>query len=83
MNKFVRIPFVLLIIFYQKFLSFDQGLIPKLLGIQKKVCIYYPTCSEYMKQSIQKYGVFKGIKLGGSRLLRCNPKNQGGVDLVP
>lgn len=43
-------------------------------------CKYYPTCSEYMKQAIEKYGVIKGIYLGIKRLLRCNPFSHGGYD---
>ncbi len=69
--------------FYQKYLSFDQGLLPRYFGVQKKVCMYYPTCSEYMKQAIVMYGVFKGFWLGTQRIWRCNPRNEPGVDLVP
>ena len=43
-------------------------------------CKYYPTCSEYTKQAIQKYGVVKGISLGIWRILRCNPFSKGGHD---
>ena len=45
-------------------------------------CKYYPTCSEYTKQAIKKYGVFKGILLGFWRILRCNPFSKGGYDPV-
>lgn len=44
------------------------------------MCKYYPTCSEYTKQAIEKYGVFKGIRLGTWRILRCNPFSKGGYD---
>ncbi len=43
-------------------------------------CKYYPTCSEYTKQAIEKYGSIKGIILGGWRILRCNPFSKGGYD---
>ena len=43
-------------------------------------CKYYPTCSEYTKHAIIKYGVFKGILLGGKRILKCNPFSKGGYD---
>lgn len=43
-------------------------------------CKYYPTCSEYMIQALEKYGVFKGAFLGFRRLLRCNPFSKGGYD---
>ena len=43
-------------------------------------CKYYPTCSEYCKQAIEKYGFFKGIFLGFIRILKCNPFSKGGYD---
>lgn len=43
-------------------------------------CKFYPTCSEYTKQAIQKYGGIKGIFLGIYRILRCNPFSKGGYD---
>ncbi len=64
---------IVLIIFFQKFIS----PIFHFLGIN---CKYYPTCSEYAKQAILKYGVFKGIKLGFVRILKCNPFSKGGYD---
>lgn len=47
------------------------------------VCRFTPTCSEYMKQAIIKYGVLKGGLLGIKRILRCHPFNKGGYDPVP
>ena len=43
-------------------------------------CKYYPTCSEYMIQAIEKYGVIKEIFLGLKRILKCNPFSKGGYD---
>jgi len=43
-------------------------------------CKFYPTCSEYTKQAIEKYGARKGISLGIKRFLRCNPFSKGGYD---
>ncbi len=43
-------------------------------------CKYYPTCSQYMKQAIEKYGTIKGVFLGIKRILRCNPFSKGGYD---
>ncbi len=43
-------------------------------------CKFYPTCSEYTKQAIKKYGVLKGLKLGIVRILKCNPFSKGGYD---
>lgn len=46
-------------------------------------CIYQPTCSEYMMQAVQRYGVIKGVWLGVKRIARCHPFAQGGYDPVP
>ena len=43
-------------------------------------CKYYPTCSEYTKQAIEKYGSVKGLFIGFKRILRCNPFSKGGYD---
>ena len=49
----------------------------KAVGVE---CKYCPTCSEYMRQAIEKYGAFKGTWLGIKRLVRCNPFARGGYD---
>ncbi len=43
-------------------------------------CKYYPTCSEYTKQAIEKYGAVKGSILGIIRIIKCNPFSKGGYD---
>ena len=45
-------------------------------------CRYYPSCSEYAAQAIQRYGILRGLVLAGWRLLRCNPWSRGGFDPV-
>ncbi len=47
-----------------------------------KMCRFTPTCSEYMKEAIEKYGALKGLKLGFKRLLRCHPFGKYGYDPV-
>ena len=68
---------------YQKAISPDRGIIPRIFGRSKPTCIFYPSCSEYTKQAIEKYGAGKGVILGAKRLARCNPFNEPRVDLVP
>ena len=46
-------------------------------------CKYYPTCSQYAIEALEKYGVFKGGLLTVWRILRCNPFSKGGYDPVP
>ena len=60
--------------FYRKYLS----------GLKRySTCKYYPTCSQYGMEAIEKYGAFKGGLLAVWRILRCNPFSKGGYDPVP
>ena len=57
-----------------------QNHISKWLTSKNINCKFYPTCSEYTKQAIKKYGAGKGTILGIRRILRCNPFSKGGYD---
>ena len=46
-------------------------------------CRYIPTCSQYAREAIEKYGAGKGSYLAARRLLRCQPFHKGGYDPVP
>jgi uncharacterized protein len=46
-------------------------------------CRYYPSCSAYAVQAVERHGVLKGSWLGAKRLCRCHPWAAGGVDPVP
>lgn len=73
---------VLLIIkIYQLTISLDHGLLGKILpGI--RICIYYPSCSQYCYESIKKYGTIIGAYLCLKRIIRCTPWHKGGYDPV-
>ena len=60
--------------FYRKYLSGMKG------GC---TCKYYPTCSQYGLEAIEKQGALKGGALAVWRILRCNPFSKGGYDPVP
>lgn len=59
--------------YYQKYIS----------PWKKTKCPYYPSCSQYGLEAIEKHGVLKGSILAIWRILRCNPFSKGGYDPVP
>ena len=65
--------------FSQKLISWYQKHLSPLLGLH---CVFYPTCSEYTKQAIEKYGILKGSRLGFFRILRCHPWQKKHIDPV-
>jgi putative membrane protein insertion efficiency factor len=46
-------------------------------------CRFYPTCSEYAAQAIERYGTLRGGRMAVRRLMRCHPFCAGGYDPVP
>lgn len=72
-KKPLQVLFLLIIRFYQLFIS-------PFLGAN---CRYTPTCSQYGKEAIQKYGPFKGGWLTIKRIVSCNPWGGHGHDPVP
>jgi len=57
-----------------------QVLLGPLLGGN---CRFYPSCSQYAAEAIERHGAGQGSRLALRRLLRCHPFSPGGVDLVP
>jgi putative membrane protein insertion efficiency factor len=64
---------VLLITGYQRLIS---PLLPR-------SCRFYPSCSTYAIEAIQRHGPLRGLALAGRRILRCHPLHPGGYDPVP
>lgn len=50
---------------------------------RQPACRFYPSCSEYSRQAIEKHGLAAGLRLGVVRLCKCHPFHDGGVDEVP
>lgn len=65
--------FLGLIRIYQKYIS----------PMKPPSCRFYPTCSTYGIQAIEKYGAIKGTFMTIKRILKCHPFNKGGHDPVP
>ncbi|NIP39243.1 MAG: membrane protein insertion efficiency factor YidD [Candidatus Dadabacteria bacterium] len=45
-------------------------------------CRFYPSCSQYCRDALNKHGIFRGLFLTVKRILRCNPLSFGGYDPV-
>ena len=57
---------------YQKYIS----------PLKRPCCRFYPTCSQYALEAVEKYGALKGGFMAIKRILKCNPFNKGGYDPV-
>lgn len=68
----------------KKFLIFIIRIYRKLISPMKPPsCRFYPTCSTYAIQVIEKYGAFRGTFMAIKRILKCHPLHPGGYDPVP
>ena len=59
---------------YRKYISPLNG---------RPTCRYFPTCSQYAIEALEKYGAVKGSYLALRRILRCHPFHKGGYDPLP
>ena len=71
--KIIKKAVIRLILFYQKYIS----------PLKKPCCRFYPTCSNYALEAINKHGIVKGGWYSFRRIVRCNPLCKGGYDPVP
>jgi putative membrane protein insertion efficiency factor len=67
-------PLILALLdFYKRWLS---PLLPS-------ACRFHPTCSQYMREAVDRHGPARGVWLGLCRLAKCHPLHHGGLDPVP
>lgn len=69
----MKMLFIYFIKFYRKYLS----------PLKSTKCPYFPSCSQYGLEAVEKYGAVRGGLLSIWRILRCNPFSKGGYDPVP
>lgn len=72
-SRLVTMILLLPILFYQRCIS----------PFTPPSCRFTPTCSQYAKEALKKYGPIKGLYLATKRILRCHPWGGSGYDPVP
>jgi putative membrane protein insertion efficiency factor len=73
MKRLLALPFLAAIKFYKIAIA----------PLKPPSCRFYPSCSSYAFEAIEKHGIFRGGALALKRILRCHPLNPGGFDPVP
>jgi putative membrane protein insertion efficiency factor len=72
-GRLLATPLIALIRVYQRVVS----------PMRPATCRYYPSCSAYAVEALQRHGALRGSWLAVRRLGRCHPWNPGGPDPVP
>lgn len=67
----------------KKIFVFTIKIYQKITIMKKPCCRFYPSCSNYCIEAIEKHGSIKGIWLGIKRIAKCHPLHPGGIDHVP
>lgn len=73
MKKILIAPFLIIIKFYQRFIS----------PFTPATCRFQPTCSHYTQEALETHGFLKGGKLAIKRIFSCHPWGKSGYDPVP
>jgi len=73
MPELIRRALIFLVRLYQRGIS--KWLPPR--------CRFYPSCSAYAIEALERHGAAQGSWLAAKRLCRCHPLNPGGYDPVP
>ena len=73
LNRVLASPLLLAVRVYQRFIS----------PLSAPSCRFYPSCSDFASEAIERHGAFRGVLLALRRLGRCHPWHPGGYDPVP
>lgn len=65
---------------YQRTLSPDTGILKNAGVIRRNTCVFYPTCSQYTIEAVEKYGTILGLGKGIIRIIRCHPWQKNRID---
>jgi uncharacterized protein len=72
LSRILSRAILIAISFYQKIVS----------PLKPPTCRFHPTCSEYAKEAVEKFGPWKGTGMAVRRLMKCHPFNPGGHDPI-
>jgi len=82
MSKMTKRILIMAIRAYQRSLSPETGLVPRALGLSKSTCAFFPSCSSYAIEAIERKGPLAGALAALRRIARCHPWQKPQVDIV-